>query len=262
MSSPKISIAEVRSALRGAFGQVVNAYSNGTTGRTELAKFQAGKLFEVYALANVLEAIKAIQPHCQLVPQNAPKGRFRIQGSPGHANPKSSYILLKDQHGNAVANIWNSVEFSGMSAIVTSSSSKQGSYHEADILIEAIPGRATSSSPYRPVANDLVAVFECKFVQQLSKNILRNQLGLRREMSLLVRGSGRLPRSRLFELLNAKQSKDKVFEEWLPASCGTQQPPLAPHVFLIYSTRLRPVDLNDVWENPAQMHGLEFWGIW
>jgi hypothetical protein len=135
----------------------------------------AGKLYEAYVLALVCQQLKSHE-NCTLTLIGSSK--ITLKSSPGPINSAYPYIRV-DRNGQHFANIWTDIEFTSLSA---SQSGKVpltlGDYHEMDIAVLS-PGASA-----RPLPAQVLLAVECKNTGY-QKSLLREILGVRRELSLL-----------------------------------------------------------------------------
>lgn len=138
--------------------------------------FTAGKLYEAYVLALVCQRLKNHEG-CTLKLIGSTK--VALKSSPGPINPSYPHIEVT-KGGAHLADIWTDVEFTSLSAAHGGGTSPSlGDYHEIDIAMVK-PG-ATS----RPHPEHIMLAAECKNTGY-QKSLLREILGIRRELSLLT----------------------------------------------------------------------------
>jgi hypothetical protein len=138
----------------------------------------AGKVYEVFALALVAERLAVDERlSLRLVNGNA----IALKSSPGPINRNYPYIELW-QGGILVGEVWTDVEFTALSYSIESGSSApdKGQYHELDIVVVQ-PGVSGRPSP-----DQVMLGVECKNTGY-AKRMLREIVGVRRELSLLTR---------------------------------------------------------------------------
>jgi hypothetical protein len=185
--------------------------------------FTAGKLYEAYVLGLVCNEL-ASREGCKLVLHGGAT-KIALKSSPGPINPTYPHIEVT-KNGVHIANIWTDVEFTSMSAQKSGKMSMSyGDFHEMDIAV-VLP----NCSP-RPFPSEILLAVECKNTGY-QKSLLREILGIRRELSLLT------------------GSKPTAFSAWPrdhvpadPSSC-----------IAVYSTD--PAVLN--YGSPGQFFGIDF----
>lgn len=140
------------------------------------ASLTAGKIYEAYVLGLVCQQLRSKEGlKLTLIGSK----RVTLKSSPGPINQNYPHIrVTKDnQH---VANIWTDIEFTALSAAhAATSASSYGQYHEADIAVVAINCHS------RPYPTEVHLLVECKNTGY-QKNLLREILGIRRELSFLA----------------------------------------------------------------------------
>ena len=136
----------------------------------------AGKMYEAYVLGVVCQKLRTREG---LTITLIGGKRLALKSSPGPIN--FSYPHLRVTKGAThIANIWTDIEFTALSAALSGKSKvSNGEYHEADIAMVA-----PNCTP-RPTPEQIYLVVECKNTGY-QKSLLREILGIRRELSLLV----------------------------------------------------------------------------
>jgi len=213
----------------------------------DLKRLKIDKLFEIVALSELLTELRAANNACQftLMSQGKPGSRLTLQANPGKADLQKSFVLVS-LGGAAIATIWTNVEFVGMSGPAVSNTAR-GTYHEADILV-LDPAAHHGRAPIRPSHHHVLLAIECKYLDMLPKAVLRNMLGLRREMSLLGRA---LQPSALQTLLGSVAGTR--IASGLPASP-------ASHLIFCYPSHYKFEPTID-WFAPGKVFGIEFWPL-
>lgn len=137
--------------------------------------YTAGKLYEAYVLALICQRLKSHEG-CTLTLIGSTK--ISLKSSPGPINLSYPHISV-DRHGRHFANIWTDIEFTSLSAAQAGKSPLTlGDYHELDIAV-LLPGASG-----RPLPSEVLIAVECKNTGY-QKSLLRETLGVRRELSLL-----------------------------------------------------------------------------
>jgi hypothetical protein len=182
----------------------------------------AGKLYEAYALALVARQLVG-KEGLRLMLMNS--NYLSLQSSPGRINRRRPYILLQ-RNGRTIAEMWTDVEFLSLSyGLNPGGTPTKGEYHELDIVIIE-PGLSG-----RPRHDQIWLGVECKNTGY-KKNLLKEILGVRRELSLLT------------------DEKPTRFREWprtsvpcSPASC-----------LLVYASDINVIEYT----RPGQTFGIDF----
>ncbi|MDH4450806.1 MAG: hypothetical protein QE265_09475 [Rhodoferax sp.] len=152
--------------------------------QASLAGMVASKLYEAKALSAVLSRLSAAGYSFAVV-----NGTVCLKASPGPINNSYAHIQVT-LNGKHVANIWTDVEFVGLSSYKLAgltAPSARGEYHELDILV------CDPSATIRPRSDQVFIGVEAKHWRDIPKKLLREILGVRRELSLR-RGSGGAPK--------------------------------------------------------------------
>jgi len=137
--------------------------------------FTAGKLYEAYVLALICQKLRNVEG-CGLTLIGSTK--VALKSSPGPINTSYPHIKV-ERNGQHFANIWTDVEFTSLSAVHSGKSPLTlGDYHEIDIAVVA------PSASSRPHPNEVFLAVECKNTGY-QKSLLRETLGVRRELSML-----------------------------------------------------------------------------
>jgi hypothetical protein len=182
----------------------------------------AGKLYEAHVLSRIVERL-ALYERYQLTLVGGLK--LQLKSAPGPINRSYPRIELK-RSGRSVAELWTDVEFLTLSHCSSPGSTvTKGSYHELDVVI-VDPGLTG-----RPRCDALWLGVECKNTGY-QKGLLKEILGIRRELSLLV--EERATRFRTWPRSSVPAN---------PASC-----------LLVYSTDAVVSDYSA----PGKMFGIDF----
>jgi hypothetical protein len=148
---------------------------------------RSGKLYEAYVLSLIAEELTTREGRTLVLVG----GQYvTLKGAPGPINRQYPRIELRDRNGTVLAELWTDVEVLGLSYIDRSGltpsgpippsapAPQYGDYHELDLAIVE-PGRSG-----RFLCGDLWLGVECKHTSY-QKSLLRETLGVRREISLL-----------------------------------------------------------------------------
>ena len=136
-----------------------------------------GKVYEAHVLSKVLESLSDDEGMTiKLI-----KGEeIWLRGKGGPINRDFPYFELW-RGGQRIAELWNDIYFVSLSHTLRGrlTNPEPGEYHELDIVVTD-PG--LSSMPYH---DQIWLGIECKYTDY-EKNLLREILGVRRELSLLT----------------------------------------------------------------------------
>lgn len=168
----------------------------------------AGKLYEAYVLALLAEKL-VHDEHYTLRLVNS--HYLCLKSSPGPINRRYPRIeVLRGEQ--RVAEIWTDVEFLSLSSSYRplGTAATRSDYHELDILV------VDPDLSGRPRHDEIWLAVECKNTEY-SKELLKQILGIRRELSLL------------------NDDRDTRFTAW-PRATVPAEP---PSCLMVYSTRSR-----------------------
>ena len=182
-----------------------------------------GKLYEAHVLSLVIEAL-SVQEGYQIVLKNSTF--LPLKSAPGPINRTYAYFEIR-RGGMLRAEIWTDVEFISLSCVRrgNTSSPDRGDYHELDILVvdPGLSGRPQYSAVWLGV--------ECKNTGY-TKNLLKEILGIRRELSLL------------------QKNQSTHFSRWP----RTSVPADPPSCLMVYSTD----HAVSGYSGPGQVFGIDF----
>ena len=145
-------------------------------------KVNKGKIYELYCLSRVVEQLKKYR--CNISIQS----RFRsidFKASPGKIDRNKSYFTVRARNG-VVFEIHTDIEI--MTLGVAPGHSNLGrqdlsAYHEIDIVV------IEQGLSERPRYDQLILGVECKADENFGKSILKQVLGVRRELSFFTKKS-------------------------------------------------------------------------
>lgn len=168
-----------KAALKAKVTKALRRAIRGSTSNVEglIPKtFTAGKMYEAYVLAVICQKLATVEA-CKLTLVNGTK--VTLKSSPGPINSAYPHIRV-ERNGEHFADIWTDVEFTSLSATKANKAPlTSGDYHEIDVAV--IHPNANA----RPHPDEVLLAAECKNTGY-QKNLLRETLGTRRELSLLV----------------------------------------------------------------------------
>lgn len=142
------------------------------------AAMTAGKLYEAHVLSRVIEQLATQEGYAiRLINSNF----LPLKSAPGPINRSYAYFELR-RSGTLRAEIWTDVEFLSLSCDRRGKtySPDLGDYHELDIVV------ATAGLTGRPRHEDIWLGVECKNTAAYTKNLLKEILGIRRELSFVT----------------------------------------------------------------------------
>ena len=136
----------------------------------------SGKLYEAHVLSLVIEKL-ATEERYKLVLKNS--SFLPLKSAPGPINRDYAYFELW-RDSVLRAELWTDVEFISLSCVQrgNAASPSKGDYHEMDLMVTA------PNLNGRPLYDQIWLAVECKNTGY-GKKLLREVLGIRRELSLL-----------------------------------------------------------------------------
>lgn len=211
---------QAKRTIDQAFGRLMGSPAHGTI-VAQHARATDGKVFELLVLSDLLEQFSHQGYQVRLI-----NGSYlKLHSVPGQVVRSDPRIIITSPEGNHFA-VWMNVQFRGIGFEGSGRSTPVApDYHELDIVI------TEENVPDGLLARDRIFLsIECKD-RLLTKGMLREMIGLRREMSLL----GDPPHTGFFG--------------WL-TPIHRQNPPV--HLFLCSSARL-PQNYGDL----SAVYGIE-----
>ena len=167
-----------------------------------------GKLYEVHVLATILDEL-TIQEGCGVKLIGSSHLVLKQKGSP--INRSYPYFeIWKDS--KLFGEIFNDVYFSTLSYQLKGYIIPKtfGDYHELDIVMVK-PYNRKIDIEY-PRIDDIMIAVECKCISQLTKNIIREVLGYRRELSTFVSTPEKTPFNVFpIDFINSKPNSVHMF---------------------------------------------------
>jgi len=142
------------------------------------AALTAGKLYEAHVLSRVIEALATQEGYTiRLINSTF----LPLKSAPGPINRGYAYFELH-RGGSLRAELWTDVEFLSLSCDQRGKryTPDFGDYHELDIIV------ATAGLSGRPRHKDIWLGVECKNTASYTKNLLKEILGIRRELSFVT----------------------------------------------------------------------------
>lgn len=135
----------------------------------------AGKLYEAHVLSLVVQRLVDDEGY-RLTLVGGPK--IKLKSAPGPINRNYPHIEMR-RGGELQAELWTDVEFLSLSRSMRSGPLTKGDYHELDIVV------IERGQEGRPPHNTVWLGIECKNTTGYEKSLLKEILGIRRELSLL-----------------------------------------------------------------------------
>lgn len=143
-----------------------------------LTKLKAGKLYELYCVAEVVETLKRDYGYTLTFVGKS----IEFKMGPGKIHATDPHFDIANGTGSVIFKLYTDIEFMtlGMSL---SGAVGISTYHELDIAV--VDAQATG----RPQHDQIALGVECKSHAIFVKSILKEVLGLRRELALLTGAS-------------------------------------------------------------------------
>lgn len=176
-----MNAVQITNAINTISTVFTNVLGPGSGLQASLAGMVASKLYEAKVLSAVLSRLSAAGYSFVVV-----NGSVSLKAAPGPIN--NSYAHIQVTKGRRhVANIWTDVEFVGLSSYKLAgltTPSARGEYHELDVLV------CDPSATVRPRSDQVFIGVEAKHWRDIPKKLLREILGVRRELSYVNGVSG------------------------------------------------------------------------
>jgi hypothetical protein len=212
---------QIQRKLRGIFRRHLGASSATTQGLVPQS-LPAGKLYEAYVLSRVVEQL-ATRERYSLTLVGGTKVQLKTAGGPINRNYPRIDLW---RSGSCVAELWTDIQFLTLSYCMGSARAiTKGDFHELDIVIV---GAGVTGYPK---FDEVWLGVECKNTGY-EKGMLREILGIRRELSLLT------------------QAQPTNFHSWP----RTTVPATPPSCLLVYSTDTNVADYSA----PGMTFGIDF----
>jgi|ERR1051326_1341941 hypothetical protein len=135
-----------------------------------------GKLYEAYILGIIARELTT-REGCTLVLRNS--NSLTLKSGGGGINRVYPRVDVF-RGGELLGELWTDIEFTTLSYAKVGGQIMPCHYHELDIVL--VPPLSNG----KPPAADLIFAVECKNVSIYDKSLLREILGIRRELSLLT----------------------------------------------------------------------------
>lgn len=163
-----------RQVAVSAIQSIVSKYKSiGTKDTKLLQALTDGKLYELFVLSNVIENLR--QRGFKLTFQGS---TLKFKASPGQIKLSDPHFLISCPQGPDWR-LFVDIEFETLGSTQSQGGHDNSLRHEIDIVVVA----ATSGYPKH---NQIALGIECKAHANFSKSIVKEVLGVRRELSLLT----------------------------------------------------------------------------
>ena len=146
--------------------------SHGQNVRPTLLRTGKGKVYELYCLARIVEFLQGLLG----LSVRLEGSTVDFKASPGMIDRNRSYFVV-DGMGRELE-LHTDIEVRTLSSSLPGGVSGLSSYHEIDVVL-----LAGAQDRQRPAHNQIVLGVECKAQANFKKDIVRQVLGVRRELS-------------------------------------------------------------------------------
>lgn len=148
--------------------------------RKLLAALKDGKLYELFVLSKVVTDLTSRGFRLTFVPSTAAPGTLKFKASPGMIKTSDAHFELRSPYSSgADYRLFLNIEFDTLGHHHTASGWDNSRRHELDIVV-------TTASKGYPGHNEIALGVECKAVAKFTKDLLKEALGVRREMALFI----------------------------------------------------------------------------
>lgn len=148
--------------------------------RKLLAALKDGKLYELFVLSKVVTSLTSRGFNLTFVPSKAAPTTLKFKAAPGMIKMADAHFELRAPHSSSTAfRLFLNIEFDTLGHHHTASVWDSSRRHELDIIV------TTSTSGY-PAHDEIALGVECKAVAKFTKDLLKEALGVRREMALFT----------------------------------------------------------------------------
>lgn len=144
--------------------------------KATLVKSTGGKIYELYCLAKTLEWLRSTYS-VNIRLRNGSTVSFKA--SPGNVDRSKSYFVVSKN--SKWLELHTDIQVRTLGASMMTGSAGKSGYHEIDIVL-IDPNVKDGHMPHH---NQLVLGVECKSHAKFEKGIVKQVLGIRRELSLL-----------------------------------------------------------------------------
>lgn len=130
-----------------------------------------GKLYELFVLANLIDELHSYGFLLRFVGKN-----LKFKAAPGRIKLSDPYFEIRIPHVSAVIyRVFVDIEFNTLGGRIVGATD-YSQRHEIDIVV------TTASSGY-PDYNEIALGVECKCIANFTKSLIKEALGVRRELS-------------------------------------------------------------------------------
>lgn len=168
-----ISLKRARRELRS----LIQRFESRRAANAEVRKLTAGKLYEFYVLSRTIEELRGRGFNISF------SGRIlELKQSPGMIQPSDPHFRIHHPASGQRFNIYTDIEVGTLGSTI-SGSTGLCSYHEIDIVVvfDGVIGR--------PSHEEIALGVECKSHAKFTKSIVKEVLGIKREISFYTHGS-------------------------------------------------------------------------
>lgn len=173
--------AKARARAIKEIQRVFAAYRSKQPGdRKLLAALKDGKLYELFVLSKIVTDLTSRGFNLTFVPSKAAPTKLKFKAAPGMIKTSDAHFELRAPHSSGTAyRLFLNIEFDTLGHHHTASGWDNSRRHELDIIV------TTATGGY-PAHDEIALGIECKAVANFTKDLLKEALGVRREMALFI----------------------------------------------------------------------------
>lgn len=148
--------------------------------RQLLAALKDGKLYELFVLSKVVTDLASRGFSLTFVPSKAAPTKLKFKAAPGMIKAADAHFELSAPYSTSPTyRLFLNIEFDTLGHHHTASGWDNSRRHELDIIV------TTAIGGY-PAYDEIALGVECKAVAKFTKDLLKEALGVRREMALFT----------------------------------------------------------------------------
>ena len=158
--------------------EIENFFKNhGVSARRQTSGASDGKIYELFCLVETLVWLKSeYGVHIKFIGKT-----MDFKASPGNIDRNRSYFEISANH--STVELHTDIEIKTLGSTILNQASDNSGYHETDLVVIA----PAVKDGQKPAHDDLFLGVECKAHANFQKQIVKQVLGIRRELSFLDR---------------------------------------------------------------------------
>lgn len=167
-----------KEAAKKEIKKIFSSYKRLSKGKWSwLQTLESGKIYELYCLSRVLTELRQIYGYMIWFPGQS----FKFKSSPGLIKTSDPFFELCNPSTGRKFRLYTDIEFQTLGSHLNKMSGfSLSSYHELDLVL------VEQSTAGRPKHDEIILGVECKSHAKFDKTILKQVLGIRRELSILT----------------------------------------------------------------------------